>query len=263
MKLPIYQVDAFTQEPFKGNPAAVCILSKPKEEEWMLKVAAEMNVSETAFLLKRENGYNLRWFTPEVEVDLCGHATLASAHVLLEEGYIKKEDAVLFYTKSGLLSAKLEGDWIILDFPAEPANKCEAPLDLVEALGVEPTYIGKNRFEYLVEVDSENVVKNITPDLEKLKRFKSRGVIVTSISKSKEYDFVSRFFAPGIGIDEDPVTGSTHCCLGPYWYEKLGKEEMLGYQASKRGGYVKVSLKGDRVVLAGKAITILKGELLE
>lgn len=258
--MKIYQVDAFTEKPFKGNPAAVCILESDVTEKWMQDVAGEMNLSETAFLIPMNDGYGLRWFTPDFEIDLCGHATLASAHILWEKGYLKHEQEARFYTKSGLLTAKINEGWIQLNFPATPAEDTEAPAELAEALGINPIYVGKNIFDYFIEVESEDIVKNITPDLTKLMKVPMRGVIVTA--KSKEYDFVSRFFAPEIGLFEDPVTGSAHCCLGPYWKKKLGKDIFNAYQASARGGVLKVQVDGDRVLLSGKAVTVMEGRLL-
>ena len=262
MAVPIYQVDSFTDEAFKGNPAGMCILPKAADESWMQNVAREMNLSETAFLYREKDGYNLRWFTPKIEVDLCGHATLASAHVLFEEGYLKPHEQARFYTKSGLLKAERKGEWIELDFPAEPETPADPPPELTKALGVDPKYVGKNRFAYLVQVDSEEKLRKMKPDFALLAKIPGVGVIVTARSNTSEYDFVSRFFAPGAGIDEDPVTGSAHCCLGPYWGAKLGKDELVGYQASERGGIVKVRLAGDRVFLGGKAVTVFRGELL-
>jgi PhzF family phenazine biosynthesis protein len=258
----IFQVDAFTHQPFKGNPAAVCILSRRRDDTWMQNVAREMNLSETAFLEKREDGYTLRWFTPAVEVELCGHATLASAHVLWETGQLKPEAAALFHTKSGLLTASLREGWIEMNFPAEPETATEAPLGLSRALGIEFTYVGKNRFDYLVEVDSVESIRKMNPDFTLLGTIPMRGVIVTARSDSSDYDFVSRFFAPAVGVNEDPVTGSSHCCLGPYWGGRLGKREVTGYQASSRGGIVRVRLEGDRVFLRGQAVTVLHGELI-
>ena len=257
----IYQVDAFTSEPFRGNPAAVCILDKVRTAEWMQSLAAEMNLSETAFLLRRDDGFALRWFTPSVEVDLCGHATLASAHVLwLEE---EPSSVLLFHTKSGMLSAAREGDWITLDFPAKPEERADPPAELLQSLGVtNPVYAGRNAFDYIVEVESEEAVRALTPDHARLRQIPVRGVMVTSRSSNGEFDFVSRFFAPGSGIDEDPVTGSAHCCLAPYWASRLGKNELVAYQASPRGGVVRVKVEGDRVMLGGRAVTILRGELL-
>ena len=263
MSLPIYHVDAFvTKEKFSGNPAGVCILSQTVEDDWMRKVAREMNLSETAFLVKHSDGYNLRWFTPTVEVVLCGHATLASAHTLWEMGYLKPNTQARFYTKSGLLTADQKGELIELNFPAKIAEPTSPPVELLNALGVKAAYIGKNQFDYLIEVDSEQTVRDMKPDFTSLKKISVRGVIVTSRSDSLEYDFVSRFFAPGSGIDEDPVTGSAHCCLGPYWKSRLGKNEFAAYQASPRGGVLRVHVDGDRVYLTGKSVTMIRGELL-
>lgn len=262
MGQPIVQVDAFTDTPFAGNPAAVCILPEPRDEHWMQNVAREMNLSETAFLLQQPDGFNLRWFTPAVEVDLCGHATLASAHVLWESGHLKPHEQARFHTRSGLLTAERKGVWIELNFPATPDEPADAPSGLLEALGVTATSIGKNRFDYLIEVGSEDTVRNISPNFSLLATIPARGVIVTSRSTSPDYDFVSRFFAPQVGVNEDPVTGSAHCTLAPYWSKKLGKDEMVGYQASARGGVVRVRVSGDRVYLGGQAVTVLRGELV-
>ncbi len=258
--MKLFQIDAFTSEAFRGNPAAVCLLDRERDASWMQDVAAEMNLSETAFLLPIADGYSLRWFTPEVEVALCGHATLASAHALWEEHGV---ESARFHTKSGLLTAERTGDLIELDFPATLEERSEAPVGLLESLGIEtPVYVGKNKFDYLVEVASEEMVRTLDPDHARLRRIPVRGVIVTSRAAMEGADFVSRFFAPGSGIAEDPVTGSAHCCLTPYWSAKLGKEEMTGYQASPRGGFVYVQLAGDRVKLRGHAVTVLRGELL-
>jgi PhzF family phenazine biosynthesis protein len=261
MGLKITQVDAFTDRPFSGNPAAVCILLEARNEQWMQNIAREMNLSETAFLVKQQDGYDLRWFTPAVEVALCGHATLASAHVLWEDGHLKADEAAKFHTKSGILLAKRSGDWIELDFPATPAEPAAAPAELLTGLNVTPLYVGKNRFDFLIEVESERIVRGLNPNHSLLRSINIRGVMVTSVSSSDKFDFVSRFFAPGSGVDEDPVTGSAHCCLGPYWKKRLGKNEFLAYQASPRGGIVKVRCGTDRVYLGGKAVTVLRGEL--
>lgn len=262
MAIPIYQVDAFTDKPFLGNPAAVCILSESKDEEWLQLVAREMNLSETAFLYQRRDGFDLRWFTPTTEVDLCGHATLASAHALWEMGYLDRGQEARFYTKSGLLTARQDDNWIELNFPSEPPIETKLPDFVIQGLNVSPKYTGKNRLDYIVEVESEDIVRNLKPDLNLLKAMEIRGVIVTSLAKTGNLDFISRYFAPGAGIEEDPVTGSAHCCLGPYWQSRLNKKDLTGYQASARGGLVKVKVQGDRVVLSGKAVTVLKGELL-
>lgn len=258
----LFLADAFTDRPFRGNPAAVCILTEPRDSAWMQDIAREINLSETAFLLRQEGGYSLRWFTPTVEVDLCGHATLASAHILWEQGYLKNDEQAIFYTRSGLLTAERNGNWIELDFPAEPEEMADIPSGLVPALGISPVYVGKNRFDYLIEAGSEEAVRVMKPDFALLYSIPCRGIIVTAPSGSAEYDFISRFFAPSIGINEDPVTGSAHCCLGPFWSARLNKKELTAYQASARGGVVRVRVENDRVFLAGQAVTVLRGELL-
>ena len=263
MGLKIFQVDAFTDKPFTGNPAAVCILTEPRDAIWMQNVAREMNLSETAFLCEQKDGFNLRWFTPTVEVDLCGHATLASAQILWEIDLLTPQEQAKFYTRSGLLTAERKGDLIELNFPATPNESANAPPELSMALGITPKYIGKSKFDYLVEVDSEEIVRNLKPDFTLLKTLQVRGIIVTSSAKSSGYDFVSRFFAPAEGIDEDPVTGSAHCCLGPFWRERLGKNEFIAYQASERGGIVHVRVSNKRVYLGGQAVTVLRGELID
>ncbi len=258
----LLQIDAFTDRPFRGNPAAVCLLDRERDAAWMQSVAAEMNLSETAFLLQRQDGWNLRWFTPTVEVDLCGHATLASAHALWSEWMLDPADVAYFHTKSGVLTATYDEGLIELNFPATLETKSDPAPGLLEALGVhEPKYVGKNKFDYLVEVDSEDSVRALKPDHARLRTIPVRGVIVTSRSSNDKFDFVSRFFAPGSGIDEDPVTGSAHCCLTPYWSKKLGKEKLVAFQASPRGGSLRLRIDGDRVRLAGRAVTVLRGRL--
>jgi PhzF family phenazine biosynthesis protein len=262
MAIRIVQVDAFTNKPFGGNPAVVCVLPQPVPDEWMGNVAREMNLSETAFLTPHDGGFRLRWFTPSVEVDLCGHATVASAHVLWQDGHLAAGQQARFHTRSGLLLADRRGDWIELDFPAKMVAAAPAPAELLPALGVaQAAFVGKNAFDYLVEVDSEETLRKLAPDHSTLRRIPVRGVIVTARS-SGEFDFVSRFFAPGSGIDEDPVTGSAHCALGPYWSERLGKSEFTAFQASPRGGVVRVKIEGDRVLLGGQAVTVMTAELL-
>lgn len=262
MSLPLFQVDAFTDRPFAGNPAAVCLLDEPGDSAWMQHVAREMNLSETAFLYKQDDGYSLRWFTPAVEVDLCGHATLASAHTLWEQGYLPADAQARFHTRSGLLTAERNGDWIELNFPAKPEQPAETILGLQDALGAAPIYIGMSQFDCLVEVESEDVVRALQPDFTKLSAIPVRGVIVTSRASTPGYDFVSRFFGPRVGVPEDPVTGSAHCVLSPFWSKRLGREELTGYQASPRGGVVRVRFDGDRVHLGGQAVTVLRGELI-
>src|SRR5215471_19300003 len=263
MPIRIVQVDAFTNRPFAGNPAAVCVLRETPSDQWMRDVAREMNLSETAFLVPENDGYRLRWFTPAVEIALCGHATVASAHVLWQEGHLPEGQQARFHTKSGLLTADRRGEWIELDFPAKVAEPAEAPPDLLTALGATTArFIGKNAFDYLVELETETAVRMLSPDHSRLRKLPVRGVIVTSQSSTPEYDFISRFFAPGSGIDEDPVTGSAHTALGPYWEGVLGKTEMTAFQASARGGVVKIRMAGDRVKLGGQAVTVMTGELI-
>ena len=262
MAIAITQVDSFTDRPFAGNPAAVCLLAQPRDESWMQHVAREMNLSETAFLVQRDGGFDLRWFTPTVEVDLCGHATLASAHVLWEEGHLALDQAARFHTRSGVLGAEKKGAWIEMDFPATPAEPVARLEALESTLGVKAKYTGRPRFDYLVEVESEEEVRALKPDFSELRKLKVRGVIVTSRGTGSEYDFVSRFFAPGSGVDEDPVTGSAHCCLGPFWKQRLGRDDLIGYQASARGGFVRTRCVGDRVRISGQAVTVLRGELI-
>jgi PhzF family phenazine biosynthesis protein len=265
--MQIYTVDAFTATPFRGNPAAVCILREPRDDAWRALVAREMNLSETAFLEQAEHGWKLRWFTPAVEVDLCGHATLASAHILWQEGLIPSDSTARFHTRSGDLHAALLGDGRIeLDFPALPPAECsrpggpEPPIGLVEALRCPPPeYVGWSRFDSLVQLAGEADVRALEPDLARLPKG-VRGVIVTARGEG-EFDFVSRFFAPGAGIDEDPVTGSAHCVLGPFWSERLSKTAMHAYQASARGGVVDVEVRGERVALRGNAVTMLRATL--
>jgi len=261
MPIPIFQIDAFTEKLFTGNPAAVCLLPAPQGEDWMQAVAMEMNLSETAFLVERGDGYGLRWFTPKIEVDLCGHATLASAHVLWTERRVPRGESIRFHTRSGVLTAVRNGEHIELDFPLDPPTEATAPAGLLEALGVAAVYVGKGRFDYLVEIESERAVRSLQPDFTRLAKVQARGIIVTARSSRPEYDLVSRFFAPCAGIDEDPVTGSAHCCLGAYWGQRLGKTEMVGHQVSARGGVVRVRVAGDRASLGGQAVTVLRGEL--
>jgi len=259
---PIVQIDAFADRPFTGNPAAVCVMDGPAPEEWMQNVASEMNLSETAFLHPQGDGWALRWFTPGAEVALCGHATLASAHHLWEAGHLPAEAEARFHTLSGVLTARRSGEMIEMDFPATPATEAPPADGLLEALGVEPVHVGRSRFDFIVEVGSEDQVRSLTPDIGLLRRVDARGVIVTArASEGSGADFVSRFFAPRVGVDEDPVTGSAHCVLAPYWAQRLGRTRMTGYQASRRGGLVGVRLEGDRVVLTGRAVTVMRGHL--
>lgn len=263
MSIRIVTVDAFTNVPFAGNPAAVCVMEAPRPDDWLRNVARELNLSETAFLVPYNGDFHLRWLTPAVEVDLCGHATVASAHVLWEDGHLPAGKQARFHTRSGVLTADRSGEWIELDFPVKIATPAEPPPELLPALGVSsPLAVAKNVFDYLVEVESEEELRALKPDHSKLRKIPVRGVIVTARSSSPEFDFISRFFAPGSGIDEDPVTGSAHTALGPYWGAKLGRTEMTGYQASARGGVVRVRLKDDRIILGGQAVTVMQASLL-
>jgi PhzF family phenazine biosynthesis protein len=261
MTLPLFHVDAFTDRPLSGNPAAVCLLPSWKEDRWLQAVGREMNLSETAFLVQNADGFDLRWFTPKAEVDLCGHATLASAHVLWQQGFVKSGEEIRFSTRSGILRAVRLGDGIELDFPLEPDEPADPPANLLPALGVSARYVGKNRFDYVVEVESEQVLRQVAPDFKLLGMIPCRGVIVTSRSADPQFDFASRAFFPRLGVDEDPVCGSAHCCLADFWRKRLGKSEFVAFQASARGGVVKVRVVQDRVFLSGKATTVAKGEL--
>lgn len=279
MNQQIYQVDAFTKRPFAGNPAAVCVLDGPGDVSWMRAVAGEMNLSETAFLHPESqpegvgggDGYRLRWFTPAVEEELCGHATLASAHILWSEGHVPVGQTIRFFSRSGLLTAVRQGDWIELDFPALPETPQPPQPGMLAALGIAPAsvrHFGRSHLDYVVEVASAQIVRELTPDFGRLRGIDARGIIVTAVddgasAQTGEFDFISRFFAPADGIDEDPVTGSAHCCLAPFWASRLHKTEMLAYQASARGGEVRVRLAGDRVKLLGQAVTVLRGTLLD
>jgi PhzF family phenazine biosynthesis protein len=257
----IFIVDAFAERPFQGNPAAVCPLDAPADEAWMQRVAAEMNLSETAFVVSKDGGFGLRWFTPTVEVDLCGHATLATAHLLWEQNLAPAGAAIGFETRSGLLTCSRHGSKIELDFPSEPAQPVPPSQELTAALGAEPRSVGRNRFDWIAEFASESHVRQLQPDFGLLGKIPARGIIATARSSDPKFDFVSRFFAPAVGVDEDPVCGSAHCCLGPFWSDRLGKTELLGHQISARGGIIGVRLKGNRVLLSGTAVTVLRGTL--
>jgi PhzF family phenazine biosynthesis protein len=272
MELPIFQVDAFTSEPFKGNPAGVCLLETAAPASWMQNVAAEMNVAETAFLVPRPDAaedaaeFDLRWFTPAAEVPICGHATLASAHILYSTGRLRSDATIVFHTLSGVLLASRVDGQIELDFPSIPIAEGPLSVEARDALGVRPIYAGRTpdrptRYgNCLVEVETEQEVREARPDFPKLRNV-GFAVILTARASSPGFDFVSRYFAPDVGIDEDPVTGSAHCSLAPHWGAKLGKTSLIGYQASQRGGSVRVTLKGDRVLLSGDAVTVLRGTL--
>lgn len=270
MAIPILQIDAFTRAAFRGNPAAVCLLDEAKPAAWMQSVAAEMNLSETAFVVPRQSGdgFDLRWFTPALEVPLCGHATLASAHALWETERLSAAQAARFHTLSGLLTARRAPDVIEMDFPALYTRPAELPPLVLQALSTTPRAVqvswrsDSTDGNYVVELETETVVRELKPDFNLLRQFTKAGVIVTARSNGAPYDFVSRYFACHVGIDEDPVTGAAHCILTPYWAEQLGKNELQAYQASARGGAVNVRLNGDRVILGGAAVTVLRGSLL-
>ena len=271
MPQSIIQVDAFTDRPFGGNPAAVCVLDGPRDDVWMQHVAREMNLSETAFLYREAGGrpdptsstFRLRWFTPAVEVDLCGHATLATAHVLWTEGHIAVASPATFETKSGRVVAEQRDGWITLDFPSLPLNPEPVDTDpFVEALGAPIVFAARTRFDLLAQVETEAILRALKPDFGRIAALRVRGLIVTARASTEGFDFVSRFFAPSVGIDEDPVCGSAHCSMGPFWRDRLGKTDMLAYQASLRGGVIRVGVRGDRVKLGGQAVSVLKCELL-
>ncbi len=262
MSRPLHLIDAFTDEAFRGNPAGVCLLDTPAPDAWLQAVAGEMNQAETAFLRPLADGFELRWFTPTVEVDLCGHATLASAHFLWQQGQLPVKDTARFHTRSGLLTATLQEGWITLDFPSTPPLPCEAPVPLLDALGIRDAAVLRSRFDYFVVLDHPNLLRELRPDLRALREIEARGAIVTTASDEPGADFLSRFFAPQVGVDEDPVTGSAHCALAPYWAARLERRTLVGRQISPRGGTVRVEDAGDRVYLSGKAVTVVKGTLL-
>jgi PhzF family phenazine biosynthesis protein len=273
MPQPIAVVDAFTAEPYRGNPAGICVLSAAASDAWMQSVAIEMNHAETAFLVKRpsgsEDGYDLRWFTPGGEVDLCGHATLASAHYLWENEALNANEQARFHTRSGLLTAErivLDGTpWVELDFPSEPVAATATPEGLATILGADPAFVGRNRMDYLVELKDEATVRSLRPDLKQIAALSEaeelRGIIVTAAAANGDADIVSRCFYPHFRIDEDPVTGSAHCALAPYWMQRIGKQEIVAYQASARGGWLRLRVAGSRVKLRGQAVTTLCGTL--
>lgn len=274
MPIPCWQVDAFTHRPFRGNPAAVCWLEKEADPDWMQSVAAEMNLAETAFVRRLGADFELRWFTPQVEVDLCGHATLATAHALWSAGLVPASEVLRFETRSGRLTCTRTedstttggapgGPFIELDFPATPPESISMPPELLEVLGVDAAdYVGRSRFDYLVVARSEAVVRAARPDYVRLAKYPVRGVIVTGPSDDPAFDFASRFFAPAVGVDEDPVCGSAHCCLAPYWSGGLGKANLMAHQVSAREGILRLKCRGDRVLLGGQAVTVWRGELL-
>jgi len=260
--VPCFHVDAFTDRAFRGNPAAVCLLDKARPARWLQAVAAEMNLSETAFVVPSTRGFGLRWFTPQCEVDLCGHATLAAAHVLWHEGIAPTTQLLRFRTRSGELTARHTGTRIELDFPARPPIAAKVPASLDKALGKKPIAAARCADDLLVELNTAASVRGLTPDIAAIAKLPLRGLIVTARSNERGSDFVSRFFAPRVGVPEDPVTGSAHCALAPYWSGLLGRSRLRGLQVSQRGGRIETELAGDRVLLRGQAVTVLRGELL-
>jgi PhzF family phenazine biosynthesis protein len=257
----LLQIDAFTSVPFRGNPAAVCLLDGPRPDAWMQSVAAEMNLSETAFLLPEGDGWRLRWLTPAAEVSLCGHATLASAHALWQLGRLAPQQTACFNTLSGVLTAVQKDGWIEMDFPARDPQPQEPPAGLDEALGAAPVAVQRWNNSFLIEVASEAELRGLAPDFAALKALPLRSVAVTCRSETPGYDFISRYFAPRMAVNEDPVTGSAHCALATYWGRKLDQNAFSAYQASPRGGELRLQRKGERVLLSGQAVTVLKGEL--
>lgn len=268
VEMRFVQVDAFTDRPFAGNPAAVMLLDAPREDAWLQNVAREHNLAETAFLWSREDrSYDLRWFAPACEINLCGHATLASAHVLWTEGHLRPEEEAVFHTRSGILRCRLDGALIEMNFPARPVAPADGPDGLARLLGAEPVFVGRGGEDLFVRLSGADAVRTLDPDLSAIARLDVRGVIVTAegndeAARGAGVDVVSRFFAPGAGVPEDPVTGSAHCAIGPYWSEVLGKTVLHCEQASARGGLVEVEPRGERVLLRGGAVTVLEGRLL-
>jgi len=274
MSVSIFQVDAFGKKPFTGNPAAVCLLESETDAVWMQSVANEMNLSETAFIYCEGDKLRLRWFTPELEVDLCGHATIAAAHVLHtlhDEGQLPDSlkphvqgDTCKFTTRSGVISTTADGTSATIDFPALELAPEEISSELLEGLNCQADdveFCGRSRFDMLVRLSSAKAVQNLRPSMEVLGKYDARGIIVTALGDHFDHDFVSRFFAPAAGVNEDPVTGSAHCVLGPYWAEEFGRTTLFGYQASSRGGLVKMDVRDDRVLLTGDAVLVLRGSL--
>ncbi len=261
MSIKMFQVDAFASGPFTGNPAAVCLMTEAATDQWLQSVAMEMNLSETAFVWKRGPGFHLRWFTPATEVELCGHATLAASHVLWEAGWASPGQAIEFDSLSGCLHSSQQEGKIYLDFPAKSISEVEEPVEIVESLGIKPLFCGKNDFDFFFEVATRSEVETCTPDFPRLGALTERGAIVMAGNEDGDCDFVSRFFGPACGINEDPVTGSAHVGLAPYWSSRLENNELTGYQASSRGGYVHTRVDGDRVHLGGTAVTIVQGQL--
>jgi PhzF family phenazine biosynthesis protein len=258
---PLFQVDSFTDQPFKGNPAGVCLLDAVRPDDWMRAVAAEMNLSETAFVIKQGQDYSLRWFTPTVEMDLCGHATLAAAHILWETERVPGEALIRFHTRSGQLTISRNREWIEMDFPLRPYHEVAENEGVVDAVGAVPDEVYQSGENLLFVYESEKIIRALTPNFSALKTYEYHGLIVTAPSDSPQFDFVSRFFAPSIGINEDPVTGSSHCTLAPYWSERLRKVNLNANQVSSRAGVLKVRVSAERVYISGQAVTVFATEL--
>jgi PhzF family phenazine biosynthesis protein len=261
MPTPVLYVDAFAEAPFRGNPAAVCLLDGGRSAAFMQALAAELNLPATVFVDSAPPTLALRWFSPTAELALCGHGTLAAAHVLWETARLSPAAPARFTTQSGPLSATARDGWIALDMPADVATASSPAVGLLDALGVKARWVGRNRLDYVIEVDDEATVRALVPDLVALATVDTRGVIVTARASTPGVDFVSRFFAPRAGIPEDSVTGSAHCCLAPLWAARLGTSRLIGRQLSARGGLVRTEVAADRVVLSGQAVTVLRGEL--
>ena len=268
MSIPLFLVDAFTSEKFAGNPAAVCLLEWAMPDDWMQSVATEMNLSDTAFAVKRPDGYDLRWFTPAMEVMLCGHATLATAYVLYETGALADDDVVHFNSRSGTLTARRRAEMIELDFPLKPAEAIAVAPALTDALRARIGYCGRTvsdggrEMNYIVELEDERTVRELVPDFQALRSLPGAVIATARADEGASYDFVSRFFAGSHGVDEDPVTGSAHCTLLPFWSERIGRTDLMGYQASKRGGYVQCRIADGRAKLGGSAVMVARGELM-
>jgi PhzF family phenazine biosynthesis protein len=259
----IYQVDAFTSEPFKGNPAGVCILDSEPSAAWMQNIAMEMNLSETAFVFPGKENRMIRFFTPESEVPLCGHATLSASHILFETSIVDSDEEISFLSGAGVLKVRRSGNWITMNFPSYAVYSAPVPNDFEQVVGVKPLEFYKTETGWaLALISEEQIIRDLKPDFRAMKHSEYGDLMVTAISTDKNYDFCLRFFAPALGIDEDPVTGSAHCALVPFWHMKTGRNDFISHQVSKRSGILKLSLKGDRVEIAGQAKTILKAELL-
>jgi PhzF family phenazine biosynthesis protein len=259
-KIEYYQVDSFTNEPFMGNPAGVCIIDYPLEDTLMQNIAMEMNISETAFIVRNKDIFNIRWFSPKEEVNLCGHATLAAAHILINE--LNLCSSVTFDSQSGPLPVFKERDKLVMDFPQIIAEDVECPNIVKEALQISPVYTGRTYRRYVLAVENEQEVLNLSPNIELLKKADRASFVITAKSERPGYDFISRNFVPSTGVNEDPVTGSSHCTLAPYWHKKLNKKKLIGYQASARSGFVECELtENNRIKLKGEAVTVFRGML--